>query len=346
MNKIKNGENYDIIIIGAGPAGCIAAHELANEFDVLVIDKGDLPQNKPCGSLLNEDSIDILKNWEDVSDILISPSFLTLGYIDFDNKITIKTKRQFWNTDRKRFSSWLLNRLPKNVTISSHTLFKDFEIVNDGIEVIVNRDSSLKLKTKYLIGADGTLSTVRRGISKIPPRRSTLYQVLVTGSEERNDFTWFVFDTSITNYYSWVIPKGDHTIIGTTIEGRSKRNMDLLLKKISEELKISTKVLKTEGHPATIIGNLDEIVLGTDNILLVGEAAGLISPSSFEGISYALQSGMMAAQAIRTESNSVIDTYRKLCNPICRRLSDQLEKSQIVSNREKRSEYLRSVISE
>jgi len=346
VNKRKNGEDYDIIIIGAGPAGCTAAHELADEFDVLLIDKGDLPQDKPCGSLLNEDSIDILKNWEGVSDILISPSFVTLGYIDFDNKITVKTKRQFWNTDRKKFSSWLLNRLPQNVTISSHTLLKDFKVVEDKIEVIVNRHRSLKLKTKYLIGADGTTSTVRRGISTIPPRRSALYQVLVTSSAETNNFTWFVFDTSITNYYSWVIPKGDHTIIGTAIEGRSKRNMDLLLKKLSQELRISTKVLTTAGHPATMIGNLNEIVLGSDNILLVGEAAGFISPSSFEGISYALESGLMAAQAIKTESNPVIDTYRKLCNPICRRLSDQLEKTQVVFDKEKRGEYLRSVMNE
>ncbi len=123
-----------------------------------------------------------------------------------------------------------------------------------------------------------------------------------------------------------------------------KGNMNLLLKKISEELKISTKVLKTEGHPATMIGNLNEIVFGTDNILLVGEAAGLISPSSCEGISYALQSGLMAAQAMKTEANSIIDTYRKLCHPICRRLSDQLEKTQIVFDGEKRGAYLKGVM--
>ncbi len=343
----KNGDNYDIIIIGAGPAGCVAAYELANEFDVLLIEKGELPQNKPCGGLLCEESIDILKKWEGVSDILISPSFVTLGYIDFDSKITIQTNRQFWNTDRKRFSSWLLSRLPQKVTILSHTVFRDLKILDDGVEVVVKHRRNLRLKTKYLIGADGTTSSVRKAISNISPKRSTLYQVLVDGSnEDANNFTWFIFDSSITKHYSWVIPKGNHTIVGTTLEGNDRKSMDLLLKKVSEELKISTEIIEKEGHPATVIGNLDEIVLGTDNVLLVGEAAGLISPSSFEGISYALESGLMAAQAIKTEPTSVIDTYRKLCNPMYRRLSSQLEKSQIISNKEKRSEYFSTIMNE
>ncbi len=340
----KHDDNYDIIIIGAGPAGCIAAYELANEFDVLLIEKGYLPQNKPCGGLLCEESIDILKNWEGVSDILISPPFVTLGYIDFDSKTTIKTNRQFWNTDRKRFSSWLLNRLPPKVTILSHTVLKDLNILDDRVEVVLNRRSNLRLKTRYLIGADGSTSAVRKAISNIPPRRSTLYQVLVDRSnEDTSNFTWFVFDSSITKYYSWIIPKENHTVIGTAIEGSNKKNFNLLLKKVSEELNISPEIVEKEGHPATVIGNLGEIVLGTDNILLVGEAAGLISPSSFEGISYALESGLMAAQAIKTEPSSVIDTYRKLCDPMRRRLSHQLKKSQIVFDKEKRSEYFSTV---
>ncbi len=343
----KNGDNYDIIIIGAGPAGCVAAYELANEFDVLLIEKGELPQNKPCGGLLCEESIDILKKWEGVSDILISPSFVTLGYIDFDSKTTIKTERQFWNTDRKKFSSWLLNRLPQKVTILSHTVFRDLKILDDGVEVVVKHRRNLRLKTKYLIGADGTTSSVRKAISNISPKRSTLYQVFVNGSNrETNNFTWFVFDSSITKYYSWVIPKGSHTIVGTTLEGSDKNNVNLLLKKVSEELKISTEIVGTEGHPATVISNLDEIALGTGNVLLIGEAAGLISPSSFEGISYALESGLMAAQAIKTESNSVITSYRELCEPLCRRLSSQLEKSQIVFNKKKRGEYFSTVMNE
>jgi len=122
--------------------------------------------------------------------------------------------------------------------------------------------------------------------------------------------------------------------------------MNLLLKKVAEELRISTEIVGTEGHPATLIGNLDEIALGTGNVLLIGEAAGLISPSSFEGISYALESGLMAAQAIKTEPDSVIDTYRKLCDPMCLRLSYQIEKSQIVFNKEKRSEYFSTIINE
>jgi len=205
----KNGDNYDIIIVGAGPAGCVAAHELANEFDVLLIEKGELPQKKPCGGLLCEESVDILKKWEGVDDILTSPPFVTLGYIDFDNNTTIKTERQFWNTDRKKFSSWLLNRLPPKVTILSHAALENLNIVGDGIEIVVKHRKNLNLKTKYLIGADGTASSVRRAISDISTKRSTLYQVFVNEQffmvyfRQINHKALFMGDTKGKPYNCW-----------------------------------------------------------------------------------------------------------------------------------------------
>ena len=63
-------DGYDVIVVGAGPAGSVAACELGRGLNVLLIDKGDLPQNKPCGGLLCEEAIEIVKDWEGVADSL------------------------------------------------------------------------------------------------------------------------------------------------------------------------------------------------------------------------------------------------------------------------------------
>jgi len=339
-----SADSYDVIVVGAGPAGSVAACELGNEFDVLLIDRGDLPQNKPCGGLLCEESIEIVKDWEGVGQSLTSPSCVKLGYLDFDNRKTIRTDREFWNIDRRTFSSWLLNRLPKRVTVLPRSVLRDVDITGDGVEVVIEGESSRRLRARYLIGADGTTSTVRRAVSHAPTRRSALYQVLVEGgSEQVRDRTWFVFDSSITRHYAWVIPKEGHTLVGTTLDGKDKGIIDTLVAKVAAELKTSTRVLASEAHPATLIDSPEELVPGAGNILLVGEAAGFISPSSFEGISYALESALAVAQAIRAQPASPVDAYRHLCEPIYRRLAGQVDKSRVVFDKENRGKYWSSL---
>ena len=341
---MRTVDTYDVVVVGAGPAGTVAARELGRDFQVLLIDRGDLPQSKPCGGLLNEESIDILGDWDGVAAVRTSPPFVKLGYIDFDCDTTIRTDRQFWNVDRRELSSWLLGRLPEAVTVSPRTALRDVAVTDEGIEIVLAGQTDGRLTTTYLVGADGGNSTVRRALSSASAPRRNLYQVLVDGSsEETRSFTWFVFDSSVTDCYSWVIPKQRGTLIGTALTGNDKESMDLLIDKVGEQFGISTAVLQREGHPASMIASLKNTELGQGNILLVGEAAGLISPSSFEGISYALESASLAAQALTGDPARVVDTYRELCHPLFARLSDQLMKSDVVFDRSRRNTYWSSI---
>ncbi|MFW6126345.1 MAG: hypothetical protein ACOC58_04490, partial [Chloroflexota bacterium] len=140
-----------------------------------------------------------------------------------------------------------------------------------------------------------------------------------------------------------VIPKQGHTLVGTTPRGNDRKSIDRLLARVSERFGVSTRVLHREGHPATMLASLDDVVLGADNVLLTGEAAGLISPSSFEGITYALQSALVAAQSLKAASPDVNETYRRLCQPICDRLSQQLRKSKVVFDSNRRREHWSSL---
>lgn len=342
--SMPTGETYDVVVVGAGPAGTVAARELGKDFRVLLVDRGHLPQNKPCGGLLNEESIDILGDWDGVAAIRTSPPFVKLGYIDFDSSTSIRTDRQFWNVDRKDLSSWLLGRLPETVTVSPRTALRDVAVTDEGIEVVLAGQTDGRLTTTYLVGADGGNSTVRRALSSASTPRRNLYQVLVDGSsEDTRTFTWFLFDSSVTDCYSWVIPKRGGTLVGTALTGNDKESMDLLIGKVSEQFGISTTIVERGGHPAALIASLEDIELGQGNVLLAGEAAGLISPSSFEGISYALESALLAAQALRGDRARVADTYGELCRPLLLRLSEQLRKSKVVFDRSRRGAYWSSI---
>ena len=88
--------------------------------------------------------------------------------------------------------------------------------------------------------------------------------------------------------------------------------------------------------------SLSEICLGSDNILLVGEAAGLISPSSAEGISYALRSGKLAAQAINQEyenNSQAFVEYKHKIKPLIDRLHLKFEKSEKIKKHSTRKKF-------
>jgi len=335
-------KKYDVTIVGAGPAGCTAAYELGKEFKVLLIDKGEIPQDKPCGGLLCEEAIEIVKRMGMPKSVLSSPPTLVLEFVDWDNHLAIRTKKEFWNIERKNFSSWLIGRLPPTVTIMPQTTVEDINPMDKGDIEIITGNPNLRINTKYLIGADGALSVVRRKTMNSKSNLYALYQIVVMDNTLDGSL-YFIYDKTITqSFYSWMIPKNNSVVIGTKFEKyKNSYNLETSLKKISKEFSIKGRIVKKESHPVRIIKDINEIEYGVGNILLIGEAAGFISPSSGEGISYALESGLAAAQAIKTNTGSLASTYYKLCKDIRQRLSSRLNKSQIIFDAKTRKDYLK-----
>lgn len=335
-------ERYDVVIVGAGPAGCSAAAELDEGNRVLLIDSGPLPQSKPCGGLLNEDSIKMVERWGEIHRALVSPSHLRLGYIDLDNDFVYMTKRVFWNIDRNRLSAIQLGKLTENIDVKSHTRFIGYD-ENQGKVTLMERDGSKRgVEAGYVLGADGVNSEMRKTVTSRDLEKHLLLQMKVKGLDPHSETAWFIYDRETTCKYSWIIPKSDHVLVGTIQDELDPSSTERLQAKVSAFFGVELEVVSREGSYAYCIKERTDVELGKGSVLLAGEAAGLISPSSFEGISYALQSGAVAAQAL--DDGDPLPMYREACVPILERLESQLEKARQLFDEDLRRRYFESGI--
>lgn len=336
-------DEYDIIIVGAGPAGCSAAKFLSNKYNVLMIDSLKFPRNKSCGGLLVEESQDFIKNWKMPKNVFSSPKYLNMKIVDWDNDLRVDIKRKIWNVSREDFDHWLLKTSQNGIHFSPETKLLEFKEKKKNVKVFLEVNNKRKLvKTKYLIGANGALSNIRSALVKKPVRYYIAMQYWIKHNNI-SDSTYFIYDNEITDFYSWIIPKKNSLIIGSALKKGSdvKDKMEILKNKLKEKLDISGKVFKKESAIMSRPESKRDIFLGKDRVFLIGEAAGFISPSTGEGISFALRSGYNCARAINEDSKNALSLYKKFSKNLLNEIKEKTNKSNIFSSPRKRKEIFK-----
>jgi len=346
INNMLSRE-FDIIIVGAGPAGCIAAKYLSENYNVLLIDQLPFPRNKPCGGILIEDCKKFVKKFNIEDTVLMYPHISYVNYIDLNNDIKIKNRRNWLNINRKSFDSVLLSLCQDKVVFMPETKFLSFrqkdKFIHVSIRSTINKENFF-LKTKYLIGADGANSSIRKNLFSDSLLIYFAIQEWIETSIA-SDTVYFVYDDEITDYYSWIIPKGNYSIIGSAIRKTDIPNekLKILKEKIKNKLNIYGTVLKRECALGVRPTKLTDIKFGYGNVLLIGEAAGLISPSSGEGISFALKSGENCATAINENPSDALNQYKKLSQPLLSKIYKNIIKARMLSNKSKRVTFFENL---
>lgn len=334
---------FDIVIIGAGAAGCTLASNLSEKFKILIVDSRDFPRKKACSGIIVSEGKEFLGTGLDES-ILVEPYNLDIQYVDWDNNLENFSKKGFLNSDRYALDNFLFDKIrnKKNVSFMKNTSFLEFTNTRDGLHKVVMIESNGSVKpiiTRYLVGCDGALSNVRK---RVDSREVPFYigvQEFIR-SNQTIDKAYFIFDSEITDFYSWVIPKKPFIEIGALLEPRdSKEKFSLLREKIYKKFNISGDGM---FNSAIVLrpNSVKDICLGKDSILLCGEAAGLISPSSAEGISYALRSGKYCADAFNSGKDPFSE-YSANCKQIIVRLVEKFEKSRVISDKNKRKKMFK-----
>ena len=333
--------DYDVIIVGAGPSGCSVANFLKKDYKILMIDWSLFPRDKPCGGLLTDETIEFLPKFKLPENFFSQPKEISMRFIDWDNKIEVDQKRNFWNVDRRKFDYSLLNLSRNSIEFFSNTKFLDLEI-NNGVKVLIERSNKRKIiKSKYLVGADGAFSSIRRKITNKDLTRYIAVQEWVPKVKDIETFD-YILCNEITDFYSWLIPKGNRFVIGSALNFKSNtvEKMNLFRNKLRERNGLFIIPSKKESALLTRPKSIEEIVLGNNNVFLLGEAAGLISPSTGEGISFALRSGYFCAQAINENFENPFENYKKLCEPLIKEIEKKIEKANVLSNIETRKNML------
>ncbi|MEA4926340.1 MAG: FAD-binding protein [Syntrophomonadaceae bacterium] len=315
---------YDIVIVGAGPAGSNLARLIGDRYKVLLIDKRDLENEKPnnlinkcCGGLLAPDAQKMIARLGlgIPKDILVNPQLFAVRTIDLTNHLERLYQRFYFNMDRNKFDRWMVSLLPTGVDKRFNSHFKHLAEIPGGYEIrYINNGQEISAKTRIIVGADGACSRIRKSIGKDTntPDRYIAIQEWYESTDYMPYFT-AIFDEEISDFYSWVIPKDNYVLVGAALRPGEKTRVkyNLLKTKLTQLGFIFNNKLKTEGAYIYRPRKVSQLCVGRDSIALVGEAAGAISPSSAEGISYSLKSSLYLAQSLEEGIDGFLDRYNQ-----------------------------------
>lgn len=322
---------YDVVVVGAGPAGSTTAKFLAEDkINVLLIDKEKFPRDKSCGGGI---PIRLLNKFPYLKEKKLIDTYSYGGYVYISpkqHKISFqKDEPIFASVLRKTFDYGLVKlAIESGVNFLDNTICENIIIEKD--KVITKLNNGKKIESEIVVGADGIRSIVAKK-SRLAPTKKFIGICLYEESPVKKEILDQYFTEKRLGYlhhkvlgingFAWAIPKNEHINIGI---GELKKPGEKKSEKtnLKEIFKNYIKVLKDQKLiPPQIKG---EKILGgvipirplkktySDRLLLCGDAAGLVNPSTGAGIEYAMTSGKIAAAVIKEALEENNTSARKL----------------------------------
>lgn len=315
-------ESYRTIVVGAGPAGTLAAAHAAAAGSVLLLDASPLPRHKSCGGMIHALSARTLaRHGVRLDGTIREPERVRFRFHDWDADVKKACSLTFYNVDRDAFDALLIEMLPPSVEVAAGCRVTAVEQDRDGCWVTVDaRGATHRVRCSILIGADGARSTIRRAIAPGEHPYVTVQDVVeLEGRIE--PFFDCIYSSSVGHghAYSYVVPKDGHALVGSVFYPRTKRPHelhDLVLEALRAKLPALGPSVVREAAAAAHVRSMRDVVPGSGRVLLAGEAGGFLSPTSGEGISYALRTGEMAGRAAALDPGRALDSYRIALRPL------------------------------
>ncbi len=282
-------KQYDIIIVGAGPAGLRCAEILGHsEKKTLLVDKKQETGPKICAGCLTRKSLKMIDIPKSLFEFEIGKAKIVGPKSEFT---THYLKEAFaFMIDRKAFGQWQQKKINRTqVEVMTSTLVTNIE--KEHIEV--NRNT--KLGYHYLVGADGASSIVRRYLNLPVTKRLITFQYLIP-SEETSRFEIHVDNRYFQSGYGWVFPHSGHLAVGCLADPRfvSPQKLKIHFHNWLKEKNFDISNATYQSFPIAY----DYRGYRFGNIFLAGEAAGMASGLTGEGIFAALASGEDVARLI------------------------------------------------
>jgi flavin-dependent dehydrogenase len=329
-------DRYDVIIVGSGPAGAGAAKALSGAgLRTLIAEREELPRFKMCSGILFPSGRKfIADNFGDIPDkVLCAPkrvrgnriytsldgSCIEAPFAVFDAEEGCEPEAL--NASRSELDHWLCSE--SDADLVDECIFEDFEPADqDYIVRLQHSGRRVSTRARFLVGADGTRSAVRKrafpgfddGIGLIPN-----YEEFYVGEIDLEpEWLHLFMDRSITGYFATVFHDEGTIQVVTGAHQREPVQERFRAFKAHLEAKhglVVKDLVARHGIVLTDMSAQKNYCLGSGNVLLAGEAGGFLRGG--EGITSALTSGKAAGEAILASIESgkpAIEHFRELAS--------------------------------
>ncbi len=314
--------DFDVIVVGGGPSGATAANDLAQQgYRVMLLDKAG--RIKPCGGAIPPR---LMKDFDIPDSLLVAHAHSARIIAPSNKTVTMPVGDGFVGmVDRDEFDEWLRERAARSGAVRVTGKCEDVTTDADGRATVTYRSdrqtAPREVTAKAVIGADGARSRVAQRCIKNADRVPCVFayhevvkvpeQIDADYVEDRCD-VYYQGHLS-PDFYAWVFPHGKQMSIGL-----GSANKGFPLRETTRLMREQTgfshwETVRKEGAPIPLkpLKRWDN----GRNVVVAGDAAGVVAPSSGEGIYYAMTAGRMSGQAVdlflRTGDAKALKTARK-----------------------------------